>query len=465
MNRLLCRTIGSLIVTGLALLHFIGAAQAVPSFATQTGQPCTACHIGAYGPQLTPFGRAFKIGGYTQSGGDGWESYVPLSAMMLGSFTNTNSPVPADQVAHHYAADNNVALDQISTFIAGRIGDHTGGFIQLTYSDIPNASHVDNTDLRPYTTTVDVNGAELRIGTTINNNPTVQDPYNSTFAWGYPYVQSGLAPTPAAQPVLAGAFSGNSIGYTGYVWYDHKFYLEAGGYTTLSSWALARIGNPYTVGSTQGIAPYLRAAYEWDWNGQAAHVGAIYLQSSVNPATDTFDTDGSNGRDHYTDYAFDGGYQYLGDGTHIVTVLGIFTHESQNLKGTTGSFNAANGTTYGSTSSLNQFRLNGSYWYQNTYGVTLAWQKTWGPANPVLYQPGEVSGSANSKPNSNAFIVEADWVPFGKLDSWASPWANLKLGVQYVAYTQFNGGGSNYDGFGRSASGNNTLYIFAWTAF
>jgi hypothetical protein len=184
MNRLLCRTIGSLIVTGLALLHFIGAAQAVPSFATQTGQPCTACHIGAYGPQLTPFGRAFKIGGYTQSGGDGWESYVPLSAMMLGSFTNTNSPVPADQVAHHYAADNNVALDQISTFIAGRIGDHTGGFIQLTYSDIPNASHVDNTDLRPYTTTVDVNGAELRIGTTINNNPTVQDPYNSTFAWG-----------------------------------------------------------------------------------------------------------------------------------------------------------------------------------------------------------------------------------------------------------------------------------------
>ena len=47
-------------------------AQAVPSFVEQTGQPCTMCHVGAFGPQLTPFGRAFKIGGYTQGGGEGW---------------------------------------------------------------------------------------------------------------------------------------------------------------------------------------------------------------------------------------------------------------------------------------------------------------------------------------------------------------------------------------------------------
>ena len=109
---------------------------------------------------------------------------------------------------------------------------------------------------------------------------------------------------------------------------------------------------------------------------------------------------------------------------------------------------------------------NVSYWYQNTYGVTLGWQNTWGPANPVLYTTGtDVTNSANGKPNSNAFIIEADWVPFGKEGSWLSPWANLKLGVQYTAYTQFNGGNKNYDGFGRNASDNNTLYVFAWTAF
>jgi hypothetical protein len=93
---------------------------------------------------------------------------------------------------------------------------------------------------------------------------------------------------------------------------------------------------------------------------------------------------------------------------------------------------------------------------------TVGWQRTWGTPNPLLYAPARVSGSANGKPNSNAFIFEADWVPFGKADSWARPWVNLKLGAQYVLYTQFNGAAKNYDGFGRNASDNNSIYLFAW---
>ena len=89
----------------------------------------------------------------------------------------------------------------------------------------------------------------------------------------------------------------------------------------------------------------------------------------------------------------------------------------------------------------------------------------WGTANPVLYGPGELSGSNNSKPNTTAYIVEADWVPFGKDDSWGAPLANLKLGAQFIAYTRFNGGSSNYDGSGRNASANNTLYLFSWLVF
>ncbi len=277
---------------------------------------------------------------------------------------------------------------------------------------------------------------------------------------------SALAPTPAAQPILVNGFVGNVIGYTVYGWYDKHLYLEAGAYNTLSPWTLARIGNDYGVGSTVNPAPYLRAAYEWDWNDQAAHVGALFMHADVNPITGTpFQTDGSMGADHYTDYAFDAGYQYLGDGTHIVTMMGIFTHENQNLGGTTGFFNANNGTNFGSSYSLNQIRTSVSYWYQNTYGLTFGWQTTWGPANPVLYQPGELNGSNNSKPNSNAFILEADWVPFGKADSPLFPFVNLKLGLQYTAYTTFNGSSQNYDGAGRTAGANNTLFAFAWMAF
>ena len=436
-------------------------AEAIPAFAQQTGQPCTACHIGAYGPQLTPLGRAFKIGGYTQTGGDGWQTWVPLSLMLQGSFTNTGSGFPSDQVPQHYASNNNFSLDQVSGFIGGHIGPYTGGLIQFTWTDVDNSSHLDNTDLRPFTTTFDVGGKELRVGTTVNNTPTVQDPYNTAFAWGYPYITSAIATTPAANVVLAAGFGQSALGYTAYAWYDNKLYVEGGAYTTLSPWALGRIGNGYGIGSTTSPAPYARVAYEWDWGNNAAHIGSMFLHADVNPSIDTFATTNAFGADHYTDIAFDGSYQFLGDGTHIVTLQGIYTHEIQNLKAS-----AANqGLGYGSKYSLDQLRANVSYWYQNTYGATLGWQYTWGPLNPVLYQPGELYGSNNSKPTANAFIIEADWVPFGKDTSWGAPFVNLKLGVQYTVYTQFNGGSTNYDGFGRNASGNNTLLLFAWMIF
>ncbi len=461
-----------LCISLLAALLLPGRADALPSFAAQTGQPCAACHVGAFGPQLTPLGRAFKIGGYAQRGGEGLLSQIPLSGMVISSFTHTNQSVPNDAKVTHYATNNNVSLDQVSAFIAGGWGEHSGALMQITYTNLPNAFnttqsiHLDNTDIRPYTTTFDLADSDLTIGASINNNPTVQDPYNTTFAWGYPYVSSGLAPTPAAQPVLVGTFAANTFGTTVYAWYDRKLYLEAGVYNSMSPYLLNRLGDSFGVGATSQPAPYLRAAYEWDWNGQAAHVGFIYFQSHVRPSVSPLQTDASMGHDLYTDIALDAGYQYLGTGEHIGTVQGIYTHESQHLNGTASAFNNANGTAFGSDYSLNQIRLNSSYWYQNTYGATVAWQRTWGPANPVLFAPGELTGSANSKPNSNAFILEGDWVPFGKEGSWLRPLANLKLGVQYTIYTQFNGGNNGYDGVtARSASANNTLFLFAWLAF
>lgn len=460
-----------ILLTATTLVFSTRRSQAVPDLAAQTGQPCTMCHVGGYGPQLTPYGRAFKIGGYTQRGGEGWASEVPLSLMVQGSFTNTDSPLPADQVPHHYAPDNNFSLDQISGFIAGGIGEHVGGFMQFTYSPVDNTSHVDNTDLRPYTTVFDVGEHTLRVGVTLNNNPTVQDPYNSTYAWGYPYIISAVAPTPTASVMLASGFSANVIGYTVYGWLDKSLYLEAGAYNTLSPWTLARIGNDYGIGATTSPAPYVRVAYEWNWNDQSAHVGFLYMGATVNPPNGVpFETDGSLGQDRYNDYAVDAGYQFLGDGTHIVTVDGIYTYEAQNLGGSAASFNQTNSTSFGPNYNLNELHLSTSYWYKNTYGATIAWQKVWGPQNPILYpSPAfggtDVFGSANSKPNSSALIFEADWVPFGKDGSWGAPWVNLKLGIQYTLYTQFNGGTNNYDGFGRNASGNNTLLLFAWMAF
>ena len=66
-SRSLCLSASSIWLALIALiaLGINNRAVALPSFAQQTGQPCVTCHVGAFGPQLTPFGRALKLGGYT----------------------------------------------------------------------------------------------------------------------------------------------------------------------------------------------------------------------------------------------------------------------------------------------------------------------------------------------------------------------------------------------------------------
>jgi len=222
----ICNIIAAAVV---CLLLLTSGAEAVPAYAQQTGQPCTACHIGAFGPQLKPFGRAFKIGGYTQTGGDE-ATPIPLALMLLGSYTNTTKGQGAP-AANNYGANGNFAMDQISLYFAGRINDYAGAFVQGTFDGIRSAFYLDNVDIR-LTAPFDVRDTELRLGLDVNNGPTVQDPFNSTYAWGYPFVSSPLAPAPAAQPLLAGGMIGNSIGATIYAWYDRSVYFEAGLYNT-----------------------------------------------------------------------------------------------------------------------------------------------------------------------------------------------------------------------------------------
>ena len=197
-------------------------------------------------------------------------------------------------------------------------------------------------------------------------------------------------------------------------------YLEAGGYETFGPTLLSWTGNALGPGSTANIAPYVRAAYQWMWNNQAAHVGALLLSANINPTISPFSADGSMGNNYYTDYGLDAGYQFLGD-PNIVTANLLYVHEDQNLK---GSFST--GKSSQPSNALNQLNANASYFYQNTYGASIGWQYAWGTANPLLYPPAPITGSTNGKPNSNAFILEADWISFGKEDSWARPFANLR---------------------------------------
>ena len=442
------------------LLLGLGAfpALAVPSFAVQTGQPCQACHVGGFGPQLTPFGRAFKIRGYTMR----TNSFnVPLSAMAMASYVNTaksqSPPAPG------FATNDNFAVDQISLFVAGALGSHLGAFIQTTYDGVAHAFHWDNLDVRAVTD-VQVKSVDVVLGASLNNAPTVQDAWNTTPAWGFPYTTSALAPTPSASPLLNGALAQTSLGLTGYAWINSEFYLEAGGYGSPGATSLTRLGvDPTSPGSIKGVAPYARLAFQHDLGGGTAEVGLFGMQADIYPGLDR-----SLGlSDGYADIGLDGSYiRTVRGGADTVTVDGRYVHEQQTLNYTCAQAALDPGAVGFSCPrhvGLDDVRLDASYYWRNQIGGTVALFDTAGSTSPYLYN--YLGGQRLARPDSTGVTLQLDATPFGGSGSPLGPRVNLRVGVQYTLYTAFNGAGTNYDGAGAKASDNNAFRIFTWLAF
>ena len=144
-------------------------AQALPSFARQTGQPCGTCHTDF--PGLTPYGRLFKLNGYTAGGGpfrktlfpsqddatkalaaynkkfgtgknsdaamsgqsDTSNIWVPpISMMTIVGYTHTQVSQP---FSSPYKPNDNVVVAPLSFFYGGAITEHIGAFAQVTYNN------------------------------------------------------------------------------------------------------------------------------------------------------------------------------------------------------------------------------------------------------------------------------------------------------------------------------------------
>lgn len=428
----------------------ISPAHALPSYARQTGQDCAACHIGSFGPQLTPYGMKFKLGGYTESDGKG--GHIPLSAMVLESFTHTSKDQSGD-AAPHYNDNNNLSLQEVSMFVAGRFSDNIGSFIQVTHAEPDRKTSLDQMDLR-FVKPLQIGGNDTVLGIDVNNNPSVQDSFNTFGAWKFPYVSSELAPTPNASTLLDGGLEQQVLGASAYAFYDNHWYAELGGYQSLGKKTLIAM-NVDPGDKIKNTAPYWRLAYLQDMRKQAFSVGLFGMNADLYPGWTPGKTN------NFRDVGVDGSYQFLGTREHVFALNGSYTYESRDFAA-----DYADGGVSHKNGRLNNLSLNGSYHYDKTYGLTLGLFDITGNRDDALYNTGEAdSGSIKGSPNSRGYIVQADWTPFGKEDSWGAPWANLRLGLQYTGYDRFNGASHNYDGFGRDASDNNTLYTFAWLAF
>ena len=170
-------------------------AVSLPLYARQTGQPCATCHTAFL--ELTPFGRRFKLGGYTLGGGN-W-SGPPFAVMLQPTFTHTQVGQEGG-AAPHFGPNNNFAMQQVSLFTGGRITDNLGAFIQGTYDGVARRFGWDNTDIR-YADQGNVDGHNLLWGVTTNNNPTVQDVWNTIPAWRFPFIRLYLGADAHRRPV------------------------------------------------------------------------------------------------------------------------------------------------------------------------------------------------------------------------------------------------------------------------
>jgi hypothetical protein len=428
------------------------AAQAVPSFARQTGMACEACHT--VWPELTHFGRVFKANGYVLENlkpvrdvGAQKEELLslgqmpPLSLMVQVAYTQLAKPLP-DEAGGEQQNGTVAFPQQISLFYAGKIAPHGGAFIQLTYENAASTIGIDNVDIRFADLKVLPGDQSLIYGVSLNNNPTVQDLWNSTPAFGFPYAASNSAPGPSYGAMIDGALGQDVAGLTGYLWWNESLYGEIGLYKTARQGNDGALSSASGGGVISGTAPYWRLAYEHNWGRHSIEGGLYGATFKMFPA----DVPLNGPTDRYQDVAEDVQYQYAGD-EHLFSLTATRIHEKQTLDAT---YAGGEGGSANLENDLTTMRAFATYYYKRKIGGTLGFFRTTGSTDAGFFGP-------NGNPETKGWIAELNYMP----------WLNTKFSIQYTGYNKVDGSSNDIlgDGTGRKAGDNNALYILAWLSY
>ena len=446
----LLKTFGPVLFIALLLTIFKPEAHAVPSYSRETGLPCASCHFAP--PELTPFGRKFKLDGYVFTTkplvSDDKKDHnaalhlleaFPISGIFDASFTSLKSPQPGTQ-------NGNFQFPQdASLFLAGAWTSHVGSFVQITYDTQSDHFSWDNTDIR-YANSYKLFGKPLNYGVTFNNNPTVEDLWNSTPAWGFPATSSSSAPGPTAGALINGGLGQDVAGIGAYTMWNEHLYLAGTLYRSEHIGATQPLDGVGFGINIRGVAPYWRVAWQEVRGNNSLEVGmyGIHVKSTPGGITGLMDS--------YTDWAADFQYdrtipQFKND---VLSIRGTYIRENSSLGATFAGEGAAFPRHH-----LNTVQGNVEYHYGTKLSGTVGLFSVNGTPDPVLFPPGDISGSANGDPRSRGYILNLSW--------W--PEQNIDLAVQYTGYQRFNGQQTNYDGSGRNASGNNTLFVLVRFVF
>jgi hypothetical protein len=443
-------------IPGLAtfsvLFFLLPQAYGLPSFARQTGQKCAACHVGGDWPQLTPWGRFFKLSGYTAGSSlvdkEG-AIHVPLG--LFGQAGLTWSAQPNDARGQSVIAQNGLPeVYQFTGEIATKLTNFLGVFYEYQLGNtFPGWKGVSGA--------VDVRAAhffhfhdnEILAGIDSNNSPTVQDVWNSVPDWNFPFYLSPQAPGAPASPKIATL--GGQVGSIGaYALVNRQVYVEVSFYrvaTGFLRWMSA--GTSFQGGGAnylKGYNPYWRAYWTQEHGPHSVMAGTFGMRASVFPDS----SHPSGPADVFTDYGFDSQYQYLAN-NHKVTLRGsyIYEHRAWDASFPIG----AAGTERGNLKTLT---INGSYAYDNAWVFHAGYFLINGNSDSTLYSVTVPSGGqVTASPKTTGYTFEVD----------RQITQNIQLMAQYRGFVRFNGLRHNIDGMGRNASDNNTLWLSVFFAF
>jgi hypothetical protein len=466
-------------------------AQALPVFARQTGQNCLSCHAGGQFPELTPYGRMFKMTGYTIGA-----RTMPLAVMGVINAASVNNTSKSDDPEADFQKNGEVVLASGSLFVAGKITDNIGLFSQITYDNYATQdadgnfhghTSMDNFDLRYADRFIDTK-RDLIVGLSLNNNPSVVDPWNTAPAWMQYVPAASLTShqfTDASTPFPSfDVHSSGLAGINAYVYWNKTVYAELGFYGTANgALSLLTYGTPETdVQKLSGYNnPYWRLALTKEWGPHNIMIGTSGMVAHAYDFDSDVSDPGNIGT--FKNIGIDAQYQYLLD-PHSITAQVAYMRQTQDYSANAmaeaeSPYFLADGVTPvavpNASDTVNIFRAKVSYVYQAKYGGSLAFFDKSGTTNSLNQSSGydsagqitstdpnatgitstRVNGNLTGSPDTRGFTLEAFWLPM----------QNVRVGAQYTVYSRYNGASDNYDGFGRNASDNNTLFGYVWFAF
>ncbi len=423
---------------GAVILVTASPVLAVPSFSRQSGKSCSYCHTAF--PELTAAGRKFKLEGYllsnnekvNQKTGDDTVldiNLIPALSAMLQVTDTFIKTQPDPTTASDGSDGKGIAAfpEEFSLFYGGEITPHMGAFIQATYAE--GAFALDNTDIR-YVAQVPLGDFHsLVLGLDANNNPTVQDAWNTTPAWGFPFAGSEATPGPSLGQQIS-SVGGAVAGVSGYAYLDDMIYAEAGVYRSSAG----------PDESIQGGAPYGRVAVDKEFGNHSVEIGSFGYSQRSYPAG----TPAEGPRNWHNDVGADAQYQFVGE-DHIVTTHATWIEERGRLDASV----LAGGVSEPSSASKS-LNVNAVYYFMRKVGLSVGYFSIEGNPDTLAN-----AGSANGDPSAAGMVYEADYMP----------WRNTKFSLQYTAYAKYNGATKDYDGADRNAADNNTVMAMAWLMF